>query len=210
MKNILHFVPWFLLYSRLATALFFTLLLLLEINSEVIQTVVLALFCFGFMGDIFDGIIARKLKMDTTKMRRLDSLFDSFFWVSVSILLYQFHPEIRTFMLFGIGGIIVFVLLEYLFCLIRFQKPPSAHNFLSKYFGLLLFVLYVLLFAGFYPIVFGVIVLIVGYIARLDSLLVYIILKKWTHDVPSCFHAKRINRGIEFKRNMLFHSSERN
>lgn len=202
-------IPWFLLYSRLASALLFAALTFVDIQSNAIQNTVFFLFCFGFVGDIFDGIIARKLKMDTTRMRRLDSLFDSFFWVTVSILLYQLYPEMQSFFLYGIGGIIAFVLFEYIFCLIRFQKPPSAHNFLSKYFGLLLFIFYVLIFAGFSPMFFGTFVVIIGFIARIDSFLIYCILKKWTHDIPSCYHALLITKGIDFKRNSLFHSHEK-
>lgn len=208
MKNLYRALPWFLLYSRLASAVLFAVLAFFEIESKPIENMVFFLFCFGFIGDIFDGIIARRLRMDTTKMRRLDSLFDSFFWFATTVLLYQYNPEMRDFIAYGLGSIITFLFIEYIFCLIRFQKLPSAHNFLSKYFGLFLFILYVLIFSGFSPLFFGIIVVTFGFIARFDSLLIYIILKKWTHDIPSSYHAVLINKGIDFKRNTLFHSKE--
>lgn len=208
MKKIILSSPWILLYSRLAIAAFFFILLAFPTYVADHRGLILGLFCFGFIGDIFDGIIARKLKIDTTLLRRLDSLFDAFFWIASTSLLFQLSNDQLTIIFYGLGGLIAFVAWEYVFCLARFRKTPSAHNFLSKFFGLLLFGLYVLLFAGYQPLYFGLFVILFGLIARLDSLSIYIILKKWTHDIPSSYHAVLINKRIDFKRNTLFHSKE--
>ncbi|MBK8927626.1 MAG: CDP-alcohol phosphatidyltransferase family protein [Crocinitomicaceae bacterium] len=182
---------------------FFGIVEQLYFNNTVLC---LVLFSFGFIGDIFDGIIARYLKMDTTKMRMLDSIFDTLFWLSASYLLFLTSGEMQHVLIVGIGSVIGLVFVEYVVCFLRFSRTPSSHNFISKFFGLFLFTFYFLGFMGMSPIVFGIGVFCFGFIARLDSLIIYLIVKEWTHDVPSSYHAYLIRNGKKFKRNKLFHS----
>jgi CDP-diacylglycerol--glycerol-3-phosphate 3-phosphatidyltransferase len=146
--------------------------------------------------------------MDTTLIRTLDSLFDSFFWLAATFLLYSSAPYMQSLILYGMATIILIILLEYLVCFFRFRKTPSSHNLISKFFGLSLFVLYALIFAQIEVFVFGVAVITFGIIARLESIFIYLTLNNWTHDIPSIFHVKLINQGKDFKRNKLFHSKE--
>ena len=206
MNAFLKSIPWILLYSRLFISLLFAFFGIFQ--NLYFKNVVLCivLFSFGFIGDIFDGIIARYLKMDTTKMRMLDSIFDTLFWLSASYLLFLHGGEIQHVLLSGISSVISLVFIEYLVCFLRFSRTPSSHNFISKFFGLFLFTFYFLAFIGMSPIIFGIAVFCLGFIARLDSLLIYLIVKEWTHDVPSSYHAYLIRNGKKFKRNKLFHS----
>lgn len=206
MKKHFQSIPWILLYSRLITGIVF---LIFGIIPELYYNnagLVLFLFSFGFIGDIFDGIIARYLKMDTTLMRRLDSLFDVFFWLTSTYLLYMQGSELQRIISIGVGSILVVVLLEYLVSIFRFSRPPSSHNLLSKFFGLLLFSFYIMAFLGKIPIIYGIIVFTLGFIARTDSLLIYLVIREWTHDVPSFLQAISIRKGKQIKKHKLFHS----
>lgn len=208
MKKILYFTPWLLLYSRLAIALVFLVYAFFPIAAVRDSHIILGLFCFGFIGDIFDGIIARALQIDTTVMRRLDSLFDTAFWLITTYLLGLISEE-TTLLFYGIGAVILVVAIEYAVSMIRFSKPPSSHNLLSKFFGLSLFVFYVLLFLGISANGFGLFVITFGLVARLDALLIYFVLRKWTHDIPSVYHAFLLRNEKSFSRHKLFHSVER-
>ena len=207
MKKILYFSPWLLLFSRLLIAIIFLGYAFFPESILNDRYLLLFLFCFGFIGDIFDGIIARALKIDTTLMRRLDSLFDTLFWLITTYLLIQISEE-SALLKYGIGAIIAVVALEYGVSLVRFSKPPSSHNLLSKFFGLTLFTFYILLFLGVQANGFGFFVVVFGLIARLDALCIYLTLKKWTHDIPSVYHAYLLRKGESFSRNALFHSAE--
>lgn len=209
MRKSLELIPWILLYSRFLIALVFTFLGFFPGIYFSNESLCLFLFCFGFIGDIFDGIIARALKMDTTLMRRLDSLFDLLFWLSSTYLLYHYSGINKTVLASGFIAVILLVSIEYLASLVRFSKRPSSHNTLSKFFGLLLFSYYVLGFLEVDSTVFGITVFAFGFLARLDAMLIYFFLKKWTHDIPSIFHVKMINQGISFQRNKLFHSKDK-
>jgi len=208
--KLLKSIPWFLLYSRLAIAILFLLVGFFKV--EIYTTNYgwfLFLFCFGFIGDIFDGMIARKLKMDTSMLRKLDSIFDTFFWLGSALLLYIGQPELQNAIMFGFCTVFGIDLMEYAVSLIRFGKTPSPHNTLSKFFGLSLSIYFVLAFANVGPAWLAYIVFSFGIVARLDALAIYLILKKWTHDIPSSYHAGLINKGIPFKRNKMFHSERK-
>lgn len=205
-RKILYSIPWLLLYSRLAIAILFTLMWWRTDWYFNHQNLVLGLFCFGFIGDIFDGIIARALKMDTTKLRRLDSLFDMFFWVASTYLLYIGHSTLQQTLLVGGGIVLGIIAIEYIVCFSKFGKGPSSHNTISKFFGLSLFAFFVLGFLGIDARKFGVGVFVFGAIARLDALLIYVLLKEWTHDIPSFRHALKLNNGEKLNKNRLFHS----
>lgn len=212
-------IPWSLLFSRLLISILFFILVYHQQTSEF-RYLITFLFSFGFVSDIFDGILARKFQMDTTLMRRLDSLFDLLFWVSAVLVLYQMNFNQESFLsqqgsdylqeiLFvkrTIAIIIGIVSIEYMVTLLRFKKAPSSHNFISKFFGLALFTYFLLAFIGIHHNYFAYFVFCFGLIARFESLLIYIFLKEWTHDIPSIFHAFKINKGQDFKRSVWFHS----
>jgi len=206
MRSILNLIPWFLLYSRLGTAFLFAIVGTFQNFYISNKSWFLLLFCFGFLGDILDGIVARYLKTDTAIMRRLDSLFDILFWLATTFLLFMNYDEIRTLILYGAVSVLSVVLVEYIICFYRFGKNPSAHNWLSKIFGAFLFVFYTMIFLGVSPALFGVVTFGIGLVARLDALMIYLVVKEWTHDVPSLYHAYLIRKGRTFKKHKFFHS----
>ena len=62
--------------------------------EDSIRYLVLALMYLGLLSDIFDGIIARNLGVQTAIMRRLDSQVDMLFWLTIGFYSYWIHPEI--------------------------------------------------------------------------------------------------------------------
>lgn len=209
MEKIKHSIPWILIISRLLSGCLFTYFSFFTPINPSIALIVGILFQIGFWGDILDGILARKWKVDSSFLRKSDSMADLFFWLGISIYLYKSYPIMTETMFFGFTTIGSIVLLEYIVCLVKFQKTPSAHAIIGKFWGILLFLFYTLVLFGLSPVIFGVIVFCIGIIARLDSLLIYLILKKWTHDIPSSYHAILINKNINFKRNSIFNSTEK-
>jgi len=91
----------------------------------------------------------------------------------------------------------------YLISFLKFKKETCTHAFLSKMWGLSLLAAFSSLIglnhAGF-PFHLAI---VLGLISHLDRILITLILPKWTHDVPSAYHAYLIRKGISFKRNPL-------
>jgi CDP-diacylglycerol--glycerol-3-phosphate 3-phosphatidyltransferase len=46
--------------------------------------------------------------------------------------------------------------------------------------------------------------LIVGYLSHLDRILITLLIPKWTHDIPSTYHAWLLRQGKTFKKFKLF------
>jgi CDP-diacylglycerol--glycerol-3-phosphate 3-phosphatidyltransferase len=157
----------------------------------------------GIIGDIFDGIIARKLNLSTERFRLLDTIFDLLFYLS---LLFFIISTNRLPIIDNIQFILCILTLEslmYLVSWIRFGKFPSPHAIMSKFWGLYLIIEFTLLIIGVQGNHFTI-ALFIGIIVHLDRLLIYILLKQWDHDIPSSYHALLLRQGKAIKRQKLF------
>ena len=83
-------VPALLLYCR---PIIISILLYLMATRDNTSTLVLSLITIALLADIFDGIIARRLNISTTKFRVLDTVFDLFFYATVLLYVYQVNPR---------------------------------------------------------------------------------------------------------------------
>ena len=89
----------------------------------------------------------------------------------------------------------------YVISFIKFKKQPCTHSFLSKLWGITLLVAFTSLIGFSHAGIPFAMAIIMGLISQLDIILIILILPKWTHDIPSAYHAYLIRKGIEFKRN---------
>jgi CDP-diacylglycerol--glycerol-3-phosphate 3-phosphatidyltransferase len=157
----------------------------------------------GIVTDVFDGIIARKLKVSTQKLRLLDTIFDLFFYLSILFFVFSINPAAISGNILLIGGIFSLEALMYLVSLIRFRKLPSPHSILSKFWGLYIVIEFSLLIMGVAGPHFTI-ALIFGCVAHLDRILIYLFLKQWDHDIPSSYHALLLRQGKEINRKEIF------
>lgn len=195
-------LPIFLVYSRIAISPVM-LLLAWFIGAEAgIAIIILALY--GLISDIFDGIIARKLGVSTTFLRRLDSTADQIFWISILIATFMLAPH---FLLQNWPQLALVVGLEigaYLCCYFRFRKEIATHSILAKFWALTLCAVIVELnLTGNSGIIFQT-CFYLGVISRLEIIAIVLTLKNWTNDVPSFYHAWQLRQGREIVRNKLF------
>ena len=81
----------------------------------------------AFFSDVFDGIIARHLKVATSTLRRFDSLADSIFYVAALIAGWHLYPSV--FRIYR-GALVILGTLElarYAFDFTKFNKEASYH-----------------------------------------------------------------------------------
>jgi CDP-diacylglycerol--glycerol-3-phosphate 3-phosphatidyltransferase len=171
-------------------------------NSVRILLVVLLLL--GILSDIFDGIIARNTGTSSAKLRRMDSQTDLVFWVCTGWCAWLLNPEIIINNKYAIITIFVMEALTYLFSLLKFGKETCTHALLSKLWGITLFIAFVSIIGfghGGVPLTLAI---VFGIISHIDVYLIILLLPKWTHDVPSAYHAWLIRKGKDIKRNNLF------
>jgi CDP-diacylglycerol---glycerol-3-phosphate 3-phosphatidyltransferase len=167
------------------------------------KSTLVILVIIGFVADIFDGIIARYIGVSTPGLRVWDTNVDRIFWLLVLMSCYYLHKEYIISKIALISSVLSFELLIYLVSIFRFGKTPSPHNLLTKLWGIMIAVsLTEILFTGTSS-TFNV-MMVIGFISRTDTLLIYCILKKWDHDIPSFFHALQLNKGRTIKKFKLF------
>lgn len=165
---------------------------------------ILILMYVGLLTDILDGIIARKQNSSNQNLRRLDSQTDLIFWLSIGFATWLLRSDLLRENLLGIYTIVIMEALCYVISLIKFKKETCTHAILSKFWGITLLMAFTALLGFKTAGIYFYSCVILGFIAHLDVILIILLLPKWTHDVPSSYHAYLLRKGIDIKRNKLF------
>ena len=194
-------LPVLLIYSRLLFGILILLLSLLQVNNYKYYAV--TFLVLGLLTDIFDGIIARKLNVSNQGLRRQDSAVDQIFFVLVTVASFiqspQFFNNNKTelIILFGAEAIC------YIVCFIKFGKEVATHAIASKLWTLLIVATLIqLIWMNNSGILFQI-CFYAGMITRLEIIAIILLLRNWTNDVPSIYHAVLLRNGKEIKRNKL-------
>lgn len=197
-----HKIPVSLIYSRLLIGL--VILLLSFLQPEGYRIYAISLFVIGLLTDIFDGIIARKMNISSQKLRRMDSSVDQVFYLCFAAATYMQCPEFFKNHILMIGLLLAIEALTYLVSFIKFRKEIATHSIAAKIWSLFLFATLVeVIWTCESSILFGISIWF-GILSRLEIIAIILILKEWTNDVPSFYHAIKIRKGMAIKRNKLF------
>jgi phosphatidylglycerophosphate synthase len=150
----------------------------------------------AFLSDVFDGIIARRLKLATHTLRRLDSIADTLFYLAASFAAWHLHPQSIIDRLVPLAALVFLELSRYGLDMGKFGREASYHMWSSKLWG-------IALFAGFYSLlVLGrddllvSLMVYLGIVADLEGIAISLVLREWRVDVPSFFHAMAYNRRL--------------
>jgi CDP-diacylglycerol--glycerol-3-phosphate 3-phosphatidyltransferase len=176
---------------------------LVYFNGESAKPIVLVLMYLGLISDILDGIIARKQHLSSAKMRRLDSQTDMIFWLSIGIATWMLYPQLIRDNAIPIWTILAMEAACYAISLLKFKRETCTHAFLSKLWGITLLIAFTSLIGFNHAGIPFYAAIVMGLISHLDRILITLILPRWTHDIPSAYHAYLIRKGIPFKRNSL-------
>jgi phosphatidylglycerophosphate synthase len=171
--------------------------------GESSKPVILVLMYLGLISDILDGIIARKQHISSATLRRLDSQTDMIFWLSIGFATWILYPKLIYDNRIAIWAILAMEASVYIISLLKFKRETCTHAFLSKLWGITLLIAFTSLIGFNHAGLPFSIAIIMGLISHIDRILITLILPKWTHDIPSAYHAYLIRKGKTFKRNDL-------
>ncbi|RXR30088.1 CDP-alcohol phosphatidyltransferase family protein [Flavobacterium piscinae] len=177
------------------------ILMLAYFIGESAKTIIVILMYLGLISDILDGIIARKQNISSAKLRRMDSQTDMIFWLSIGFATWILYPTLISENAAVIWTILGMEVACYVISFLKFKKETCTHAFLSKLWGLTLLVAFTSLIGFNYAGIPFALAIIMGLLSHIDRILITLILPKWTHDIPSAYHAYLIRKGIDFKRN---------
>ena len=195
-------IPYLLILFRLVVGP--TMIALTYIFGITIRNELVMLIFLGLLSDVFDGIIARKYNVSSEKLRRMDSQTDLIFWICVGWCSWLLNPEIIKNNSYSIILIIVMEALTYFCSIVKFGKETCTHALLSKLWGITLLIAFVSIIGFGYGGISIFLAVFFGIIGHIDVYLIIYFLPKWTHDVPSSYHAYLIKKEIPFKRNKWF------
>jgi len=146
----------------------------------------------AFLSDVFDGVVARRFGVATPSLRRMDSIADSLFYVGALFAAWYLHPQVLLEHRTALGVLVLLEGSRYAVDLRKFGREASYHMWSSKLWGLALF-------AGFFSMLalgqsgWAVTSAVwLGIVADIEGLAISVVLKRWTHDVPSVVHALRL------------------
>jgi len=106
--------------------------------TGVPRIVYLPILLTGTLSDIFDGILARRLGVSTSRLRRFDSATDAIYYLFVLIVLWILCKATISKTLWAIALLILSELATVAVSLARFGKYPATHTYLAKFYGLTL------------------------------------------------------------------------
>lgn len=195
-------IPIALIYSRLLIGFIIILLSFFHVNHY--SFLAITLLSIGLLTDVFDGIIARKLNISSEKLRRLDSSIDQVFFISVAVATYIQCPDffkVNQVKLIVLGA---FEASTYALSYIKFRKEIATHSIGAKIWTLTIFATLVEIIVHCESVVLFEICFWLGLATRIEILAIVFTLKKWTNDVPTIYHAVKLRKGKEIKRNKLF------
>jgi phosphatidylglycerophosphate synthase len=158
----------------------------------------------GLLSDIFDGIIARRLNVSSPALRRLDSGVDQFFWLSILAGCYIICPHFFNDNGLKISILIIMEAACYAISYIRFGKEVATHAISSKFWTLVLLATMIQVTATCSSVILFNICFYLGIATRMEIIAMLLIIKQWTNDIPTVYHAILIRNGKEIKRHKLF------
>ena len=195
-------LPLALMYARLVLGL--VLLALAWLGVAHFAALAGGLITAGLLTDIFDGIVARQLGVSTEKLRRLDSTIDQVFWTSVVGATWLACPGFFTQHAVQLLILLALEALTYAVCYLKFRKEIATHSWAAKAWVLVSFAALIQLIsscearwlfeASFY----------IDVLSRLEIVAIILLLRKWTNDVPTAWHAGQLRQGKSIKRHKLF------
>ena len=159
----------------------------------------------GFLTDLFDGIVARKLGVATPALRRFDSQTDLVFWLCVLACVFIARPESGVSNWGYLAAMLVLEAATYAVSIARFGREACTHAYSAKAWAVLAVGAFAAVL-GFGESEYAFPILFAGYVLSwIDVVAIILILPEWRSDVPSFYHAFLIRRGIPFRTFKFFH-----
>jgi CDP-diacylglycerol--glycerol-3-phosphate 3-phosphatidyltransferase len=153
-----------------------------------------AILFAGFLSDVADGIIARRLGIATAGLRHADTLADTVFYIAAAVALRVAVPDVFA----GAGVPLVLLIAIHVsrttFELAKYGRIASYHMWSSKALGILLLTTMTTVFVGGRPNALVAVTLWLAIANELEGFLASALLPAWTTDVPSAVHAHRLRR----------------
>jgi CDP-diacylglycerol---glycerol-3-phosphate 3-phosphatidyltransferase len=158
-------------------------IILLCVFLRAAHALIGSLLILGLLTDIFDGVIARKLKVVTAELRVADGITDNcYHWCIIfAILLFHWKPVVACWP--GLLLITVMSAVTALIDHIKYRKGLSLHNYADKFwaFTFFVFAFATLTFNQTFPWLY--ICILAGVYSNIEGYVIRWLLPLWAHDI---------------------------
>jgi phosphatidylglycerophosphate synthase len=190
MRNTLRFSPRVWPLALTTVRLLLAPLALILASRSVPGWIWVTILVTAFLSDIFDGIVARRLGVATAGLRRYDSATDACFYLAMLWAAWRLHPQALRDHAWGIGAVIALELTRDTVDFVKFRREAAYHMWSSKLWGVANFLCFFALLG--FGATWGLpLAIVVGIYSQTEGLIASFVLTRWTHDVPTVFHAWR-------------------
>ena len=153
-----------------------------------------AFVAIAFVSDVFDGIIARRIGVATEPLRRADTAVDSLFYACALVTLYLRAPVVLRSNALGLAVLVGLELTRLAVERAKYGRLAAYHMWSAKLWGLALWLGFSEAFLTATPGPLFRAAVILGVVADLEGLAASLVLSRWRHDVPTFWHARRLER----------------
>ena len=171
--------PWLLIYLRFALTIPAIALGYLLITGWVY----VLLLAIAATTDYYDGVLARKLNVETAAIRQWDSIADTVFFLGVLAGMWFAYPSIYTTYKAGIASIIGLEVIRYIFDYIKFRRGASYHAYSATIFGVTVLAATIAIMGFGYAHILFPLAIFMGIVSEVEGLLMSVILREWTYNV---------------------------
>jgi CDP-diacylglycerol--glycerol-3-phosphate 3-phosphatidyltransferase len=151
------------------------------------------LYVAAVITDIYDGVIARRLGIDTLRLRQADGCADIWLFVCLFAGLWNGYRGLILPLGWPFGTAMVLQAVSWAFCLWRFGKMTSYHSLLAKLTALALLAGILMLLFAATPVALEI-ALWIFVLNLLEEIMMTALLRRYHHDVWSLRVALRLRR----------------
>jgi CDP-diacylglycerol--glycerol-3-phosphate 3-phosphatidyltransferase len=185
-------LPWLLIAVRLLFAPVIIFAALMGWRGSTL----FAIAAMAMLSDLFDGVIARKLRLDTERIRQVDSRVDTvFYFAAGAALLYRF-PNVWYQYRFWIVALAIVELGRMAFEWQKFGRAAAYHMWSAKAWGLAMLLGFGEVTLKGHAGVLFILALVLGFVTNIEGLAASILFRHWRYDVATFWHAVRIERQL--------------
>ena len=188
----MKFIPGILVALRAAIAPF----LLWDAIDGTISVWFIIGYLVGFLSDILDGVIARRIGVSTVQLRQADSWADVCFYICVFASAWLVHQDVVIAFRVPLLAIVFVQLVWWIVNLVKYGKPASYHTYSAKFWGITLFIATIALFGFNYAGIALWLAIISGIIHTVEEIAMTLVLPEWKHDILSIFHAVKLRQEL--------------
>lgn len=151
------------------------------------------LFTLAVLSDVVDGLVARKLAVDTQWLREADSRADTALYTFVGLSMYRSFPETLYRWKWSLLAMVASHFCQWTTAIIKFGKLASYHSWTAKLWGVTLGVSTGFLFAFSYEaFLWGPV--ICGILNNVHEIAISCVLSEWAHDVWDIVAARQLEQ----------------